>query len=584
MVGALFHRLTTIFLLIAFVLAGCGEGYDPPENIYSPSKSDPDPQTGQQIDFEGQWQVVSLSQDGVPIDLEDSGLDVVLDISADGAVRWHVKEDGEHYYHCSADDMLIAQDSESEGLANLSYYHVVVDSQSSQVTENEGQKTTQYTVVQPSDDLIELQDGHPPRGIVMMPELNLFNEEDLVSLTLQSVAVDLSGSAPTQKYAQQCSIKTDIVESFDPDDDQPPAITLFELTSATPTTDQAIAFDLEGQDNVAVSAWLINESSDIPALDDAGWSGARPSVYTLSSGYGMKTVYAWARDAVGNISEPASLSVEYSQPPDPTDNQPPVITLFELTSATQTSDQAIAFNLEGQDNMAVSAWLINESAAIPATDDAGWSDAKPSVYTLSSDYGLKTVYAWAKDAAGNISDPASLSVEYAPPPCPSVETTFLPIWFRLQNGYLRGGNLSSLQSDDDISLELQVRDDNHPISLEIDFELSNLDVRELRISVSSLSADDDGHVGSFQRSVSVHNYSKPFEYRWDLVGESIDIGSSEEVRSDIVLTDDVNTLSDYLQPFGEIFIFRVKIELSPNPDSSPFHHIDFVQMGKCVEN
>jgi hypothetical protein len=317
MVEALLHRLFFFTLFAAVALAGCGEGYTPPESKYSPSRTTEDQGSGNDIDFKGRWKITTLSQDGVPLDLEASGLDVVLDIAANGTARWYVKEDGEHYYYCSADDMVLEQDPLNKDRVSISYYHVLVDPQTLQVVENEGRKQTHFTAVQPDDNLVRLLDGHPPRGIVMLPALNLFGEQDIVSLTLEAVSVDLSGSASTQYGAQHCSIKTDVIDSGDPPaDEEPPLITRFTLTSGTPTMDPAIAFDLEGRDNVAVSAWLVNESDAVPAVDDAAWSDSRPTAYTLSSGYGMKTVYAWAKDAGGNISDPASISIDYvSDPP-----------------------------------------------------------------------------------------------------------------------------------------------------------------------------------------------------------------------------------------------------------------------------
>jgi hypothetical protein len=414
-VKALLHGLTPLFLilLIAVIPAGCGGGYDPPDTqLPNPVPGD-DPEPEPLIELEGQWKLISLSSDSARTDLEASGLDVVLEIAADGTARWHVKEDGVNYFYCSADDMVLTLDQEVNDQVNLSYHHVLIDPQTGQVTRNGGLQEIHFTAVVQDGALIELADGHPPQGIVMLPEFDAYNEQDVINLTVTAADVDLSDSAPTLDSASLCDIKFDTVY---PPDSQPPEITRFELSGPTPTTDPAISFILEGQDNVAVSAWLVSESDATPAVDDAAWSGAAPQGYTLSAGYGIKTVYAWAKDVRGNISDPAFISVEYIAPPDPPDTQPPVITLFALTSAATTPDPAITFDLEGQDNVAVSAWLVNETDTTPAVDDAAWSGSKPQGHTLSAGYGMKTVYAWAKDASGNISDSAAISVEYIDPP------------------------------------------------------------------------------------------------------------------------------------------------------------------------
>lgn len=52
------------------------------------------------------------------------------------------------------------------------------------------------------------------------------------------------------------------------------------------------------------------------------------------------------------------------------------------------------------------AYLITESALTPALTLAGWSSVKPTNYTVTSS-GAKTLYAWCRDAAGNVSNSIS---------------------------------------------------------------------------------------------------------------------------------------------------------------------------------
>lgn len=166
---------------------------------------------------------------------------------------------------------------------------------------------------------------------------------------------------------------------------------------------------------MSITHWLINESSVQPQPDDLKWSGIFPSSYTLPGGDGVKQVYAWAKDSAGNVSL-LNTSSHFTLTLDTT---PPVVTAFTLTSQAVTLNQTITFNISATDTgTGVTGWLINESVTPPSPLASGWSSVKPSSYNLSSGGGEKTVYAWAKDGAGNVSALAATShfeVTYYPP-------------------------------------------------------------------------------------------------------------------------------------------------------------------------
>jgi hypothetical protein len=61
------------------------------------------------------------------------------------------------------------------------------------------------------------------------------------------------------------------------------------------------------------------------------------------------------------------------------------------------------------DNIGVTGYMITESAAAPSSGAAGWSATAPTSFTFSA-AGTKTAYAWAKDAAGNVSAAKSAAV------------------------------------------------------------------------------------------------------------------------------------------------------------------------------
>jgi subtilisin family serine protease/regulation of enolase protein 1 (concanavalin A-like superfamily) len=58
---------------------------------------------------------------------------------------------------------------------------------------------------------------------------------------------------------------------------------------------------LNATDDVGVTGYLVTQSSVRPSAGALGWSSAAPTSYTFTSA-GVKSLYAWAKDAVGNVS------------------------------------------------------------------------------------------------------------------------------------------------------------------------------------------------------------------------------------------------------------------------------------------
>ncbi len=83
------------------------------------------------------------------------------------------------------------------------------------------------------------------------------------------------------------------------------------------------------------------------------------------------------------------------------DTAPPVVTSFVFHAESGTLAATIE-KFTATDNVAVTGFLVTESATVPAATDSGWTAAAPATFTLSAT-GVTTLYAWAKDAAGNVS-------------------------------------------------------------------------------------------------------------------------------------------------------------------------------------
>ncbi|MBP6858642.1 MAG: fibronectin type III domain-containing protein [Candidatus Pacebacteria bacterium] len=262
-----------------------------------------------------------------------------------------------------------------------------------------------------------------------------------------------------------------------------------------------VALSTSATDNVAVTGYMVNESATKPSATAAGWTTNAPTAYTFTSA-GTKTLYAWAKDAAGNVSNARSASVTVGSvanplPQAPTGlsavvvsspqlqvnltwnapvplngvigykvfrdgsqianitpaatsfqnttvasgttykytvssynaagntsvlsneasaTTPPIVTadttlpvVSSFTATASGSSFTVALSTSATDNVAVTGYMVNESATKPSATAAGWTTNAPTAYTFTS-AGTKTLYAWAKDAAGNVSNARSASV------------------------------------------------------------------------------------------------------------------------------------------------------------------------------
>lgn len=181
-----------------------------------------------------------------------------------------------------------------------------------------------------------------------------------------------------------------------------PTVSTFTIASPSSSlTVQVTAFT--ATDNVGVTGYLITESATAPAAGAAGWSATAPTSFTFTSD-GAKTLRAWAKDAAGNVSAALSANVTITLP----DTTRPVVTGVTIP-ATSTSLTVDVTGFTATDNVAVTGYLLTETSGLPAVDAAGWSATPQTTFTFTSG-GARTLFAWAKDAAGNIALSVSRSI------------------------------------------------------------------------------------------------------------------------------------------------------------------------------
>ena len=149
-------------------------------------------------------------------------------------------------------------------------------------------------------------------------------------------------------------------------------------------------------DATGVNGYLITTTSTVPAATLATWKTEKPTSYTVTSA-GTKTLHAWAKDAAGNVSSANTASCVV-------DMTKPVVTTFTVPSISK-SKTVTGITIKVTDNVAVAAYQITESPAAPDAASANWKNSIPTTYVFDSAAtgGLKTLYAWAKDMAGNVS-------------------------------------------------------------------------------------------------------------------------------------------------------------------------------------
>ena len=95
-------------------------------------------------------------------------------------------------------------------------------------------------------------------------------------------------------------------------------------------------------------------------------------------------------------------------------NATAIDTMAPVVSTVTTPTTSIKYTVPittiiATDNVAVTGYLLTETSATPSAQITGWNSTPPLTYIFTS-AGTKVLYAWAKDAAGNISAPKSVVI------------------------------------------------------------------------------------------------------------------------------------------------------------------------------
>jgi chitinase len=175
----------------------------------------------------------------------------------------------------------------------------------------------------------------------------------------------------------------------------PPVISSFQIPSLSNSLEISIT-SFSASDNVGVTGYLITETSAYPAANNPGWSVTAPNSYTCTT-VGSKTLYAWAKDAAGNISLPVLGQVSIDQ-------TPPILTLNLVTSQTILPAQS----LTGTISKPGSSVMVKIGSATPVAATVTGTDWAYCATNLA--LGSNTIAVTATDAASNNSKPESATI------------------------------------------------------------------------------------------------------------------------------------------------------------------------------
>ena len=169
-------------------------------------------------------------------------------------------------------------------------------------------------------------------------------------------------------------------------------------------------------------------------------SNLNPYGNAYASSYNFGTIESQDSDGDGfnNLAEITAKTFPgdpNSKPTGGADTTKPTVSAFTIPATSTTLAVSIT-SFTATDNVGVTGYMATESATAPLASAAGWSAARPASYTCAS-AGAKTLYAWAKDAAGNVSLSRTASVTITvstPPPNPGTSpdmTNWVGKWFKV---------------------------------------------------------------------------------------------------------------------------------------------------------
>lgn len=228
------------------------------------------------------------------------------------------------------------------------------------------------------------------------------------------------------------SITTVYSSTFTIDSTAPSSPTITRTTNAT--SNSAIVA-INTTCSADYSKILYSQTGTAPSLSDSAWENCTSTKnFTVTPGDGLKTLYAFTRDAVGNISNSSNITMIL-------DTTAPSAPVANLSSASISNSSFVSFTVT--DCLDRPFVLVSESIIAPAVNDLTWQTCSSSAGAIGSALvgpvlqGTHNLYVYAKDAIGNVSPSTSASMIYdTTNPTLSLSTPLGPLY--------KGGDIVSL--------------------------------------------------------------------------------------------------------------------------------------------
>lgn len=200
-----------------------------------------------------------------------------------------------------------------------------------------------------------------------------------------------------------------------------PASLPFGTIEAGHTTNQSVTIRNSGTAPLTITSALLSGTNFADFIVTPGGANPCPALPTDIPA-GISCTLNVSITPVSAGSKIATLTIASNDPDSASVNVPVSLTAVDTEAPTVVAFSApgtvkkhtIPITLTTTDNVNATGWLITENSTPPAAINVGWLSEKPADYDVTTN-GDKTLYAFAKDAAGNVSMPASAIVTVAIP-------------------------------------------------------------------------------------------------------------------------------------------------------------------------